>query len=330
MIANQTPLERVVAVVVAYYPNAEALTALLLALAPQVDHVAVVDNTPVSIATVPALIDQLSLPHINLIRLGSNYGIAKALNIGIEWALEVGATHVLLSDQDSLPVADMVQQLLAVMKRLALSGERVGCVAPAFRDLSTGVIHKFQVPSRGLFYATCAGDQATPWAEVISSITSGSLIPISIFDEVGLMREDFFIDFVDTEWCFRARYCGYKLYGTSLALMDHRVGGEIFRAWVGSWKSFNGYSHDRLYYQYRNVFFIIRGNTISSAWKLRFILTWLSNIYVYVFFAPNRFINFKAILKGLCHGIRGFSGPINSVAPRSESTSPKNHMGFGE
>ena len=42
-------------------------------------------------------------------------------------------------------------------------------------------------------------------------ITSGSFIPISIFNDVGFMREELFIDFVDIDWCLRARAKGYEI-----------------------------------------------------------------------------------------------------------------------
>jgi len=36
-------------------------------------------------------------------------------------------------------------------------------------------------------------------------ITSGSLLPLATYADIGPFREEFFIDFVDTDYCFRAR-----------------------------------------------------------------------------------------------------------------------------
>lgn len=36
-------------------------------------------------------------------------------------------------------------------------------------------------------------------------ITSGMLIPLSLFGKIGMFREDYFIDSVDHEFCLRAR-----------------------------------------------------------------------------------------------------------------------------
>lgn len=302
---------QVFAVVVTYYPRAEVLDELLSALILQVKGIVIIDNTPVTDGVLFELNEIFSMDEIELIRLGENYGIAKALNLGIERAVDSGATHVLLSDQDSLPEADMVKQLLVVEGQLAIQGKQVACIGAAFRDHNTGALHKFQVPSqRRLFFTTCEGDCAVPWVEVISTITSGSLIPARVFVDVGLMREDYFIDFVDVEWCFRARHRGYKIYGTSLARMEHRVGGETFRAWLGGWKTFNGYPPDRLYYQYRNGMFLLRDGFISRSWKFRLSLTWLSNVYAYTLFAPHRMKNLKAILCGIWDGARSTGGRL--------------------
>lgn len=297
------------AVVVTYFPDPKSLSDLLDALIPQVQAIFIIDNTPDNDSAVLRLVETLDLSCVELVQLCENQGIARALNVGIELAVKAGATHVLLSDQDSVPAADMVEQLLCVTQRLESEGQLVACVGAAFYSMSGGM-HRFQVQGQGRFYTTCAGDQAIPWVEVISTITSGSLIPSSVFEDVGLMREDYFIDFVDTEWCLRARNKGYKIYGTSLAQMKHRVGDSVFQAWYGNWRSFSSYSPTRLYYQYRNGISLLRSSVVPLAWKVRMGWTWMGNIPAYIFFAPKRFRNLKAIIRGSCDGLRGRSGPL--------------------
>ena len=89
------------AVVVAYLPDTEALAALLNTLQAQTAGVIVVDNTPAEDRRVESLCASLAQERLRLERLGQNRGIACALNAGIDMALAAGATHVLLSDQDS-------------------------------------------------------------------------------------------------------------------------------------------------------------------------------------------------------------------------------------
>src|SRR5450830_1343914 len=110
------PDATVVAVVVTFAPDLDATSRLLQALAAQVAHVIVVDNgSPAE--TVTALREALSTTTGELISLAENVGIAAAQNVGITRARAGGATHILLSDQDSLPAGDMVAQLLGGLAR---------------------------------------------------------------------------------------------------------------------------------------------------------------------------------------------------------------------
>jgi rhamnosyltransferase len=311
MTVEQDP--RVLAVVVTYYPDAELLIALVRSLLSQVTVVLIVDNTPEMDCRVNSLLAEFADvgSSLEIIRLGTNCGIAAALNVGISVAIHEKFGHVLLCDQDSFPAADMVKQLLALARRIEEQGGRVGCIGPNYLDRVTGHMHRFQVqePAR-FFYSTCAGDRAVPWVEVVTLITSGSLVPTNAFADVGLMQEEYFLDFVDTEWCHRARQCGYKLYGTALATMEHHVGDTTFPVWYGRWKAFSGYAPSRLYYRYRNGIFLLQSGNVPWRWKLRSGWTWMGNIYAYTLFGPHRYQNLKAILLGLWDGVCGRTGPL--------------------
>lgn len=307
---------RVLAIVVTYMPCASELRTLLTALVPQVTGVLIVDNTPAADdSTFGAITDlQVVYSSLRLLRLGRNIGIGAALNIGIEAAVREGFEYVLLSDQDSLPATDMVPQLVRVASELSAAGVRVGYVGAAYIDRSTGHSFGFQVRESGrLFYSARAGDAADPWVEVITGITSGSLHPCKVFADVGLMREDWFIDYVDTEWFHRARACGYRLFGTSRAMLGHNVGELTFRVWYGHWRQYNGYSPPRLYYRFRNFVLLMRCGYVPVHWKIRATWHWLGNAYAYLLFSPNRLKNLRFALRGLGDGFRGLVGPIDAV-----------------
>jgi len=306
----------VLAVVVTYRPDEALLRALLLALLAQVDEVLIVDNTPEmddrvesAIAAFPQLLSTL-----RLLRVGDNIGIGAALNIGIGVAIAEGFEYVLLSDQDSLPATDMVAQLLGVARQLQAADVRVGCVSAAYIDRNTGHSFGFQVqePQR-FFYSTRAGDAAEPWVEVITSITSGSLHPCGVFADVGLMREDWFIDYVDTEWCHRGRHLGYRMFGTSRATLGHSLGDRTFRVWYGRWRLYNGYSPQRLYYRFRNFVLLMRCAYVPWRWKVRAGWYWLGNLYAYVLFSTQRWQNLRFIARGFADGGGRLAGRIDRV-----------------
>mgnify|MGYP002888735411 CR=1 FL=1 len=57
-------------------------------------------------------------------------------------------------------------------------------------------------------------------------ITSGSIIPVKVLQNVGLMDETLFIDYIDYEWCLRAIHKGYQIY-LSDSKMRHNM-GDVF------------------------------------------------------------------------------------------------------
>ena len=115
----ETP--RVVAVVVTYNPG--DIATLLASLSEQCAAVVVVDNGSSNSEQVRASCEKARAIYVGL---GENCGIAAAQNIGIDWARERGASHVLLMDHDSMPAPDMVTLLLDGLR----SDSELGAVGP--------------------------------------------------------------------------------------------------------------------------------------------------------------------------------------------------------
>jgi rhamnosyltransferase len=301
------------AVVVTYQPDIEVLATLLEALSPQVAHIHIVDNTRDEDARVAQLCAGMESGNVTLTRLGDNLGIAKALNVGIGLARQAGATRVLLSDQDSLPAPDMVARLLATLSRLRARGRKVGAVSPTFTDQNTGITFAFQVDIPGkFFYGHVRPDARHQDIEALTLITSGMLAPIEAIDDVGLMREDFFIDHVDIDWCHRARAKGWELYGTSNATMFHRMGDDFLRVWYFGWRRESAYSPLRMYYRIRNFVVLCRSAAIPWRWKLRNGWYWLGFVYSHVVFGPQKAGSLVMAARGLWDGIRGRMGQYHS------------------
>lgn len=305
------PPARVLAVVVAYMPEPTRFRAMLETLMCQLDAVLVVDNTPATELDAEQVVMAMSRhgAALRLVRCGENLGIAAALNVGIDAARMEGYELVLLNDQDSLPADDMVSQLLTTFDALAASGVQVGSVSPAYVDEVTGDWFGFQILRPGKWlYSVAAASSADPWIEVLTSITSGTLIPTAVFDAVGVMREDYFIDDVDVEWCLRARSKGFRLFGTVRAVMRHRLGDDSFPLWYLRWRRFSSYRPLRLYYRFRNFIALCREDHTPLGWKVRASWYWLGNAYAYLLFSPNRLANARYIVRGLYDGFRGRMG----------------------
>ncbi len=60
--------------------------------------------------------------------------------------------------------------------------------------------------------------------------TSGSLVDLAAHAQIGPFRDDFFIDAVDLEWCFRAWARGWSCWMDPGTAIPHSVGRGTIRA----------------------------------------------------------------------------------------------------
>lgn len=294
----------VVAVVVTYQPTLADLGQLLRALVPQVAAVVIVDNgSPTDLS---AWLGEIALPGIELLRLGGNRGVATAQNAGIRWARQRGAQFVLLMDQDSIPAPDMVEKLLAAV----FMRDSQAIVGARYLDERQENLPPF-IRIRGMRLERCGCPTADSVVPVDFLISSGCLIPLSVLDKVGGMREDLFIDYVDVEWGLRARHCGFQSYGVCSAHMLHRL-GEHPIDFFG--KKIPLHAPLRHYYHFRNAFFLCRESWVPSNWK--WVVGWrlcLKYIF-YALFAKPRLAHWRMMTLGIWHGLLGRAGKFDENA----------------
>lgn len=296
-----SPTCQVHAVVVSCDSDPERLAVQFERLLPQVATIVWVDNaSPVSLRQL-----QVRWPahRLHVIWLGGNLGIGAAQNRGIAWALEHGATHVLLMDDDSLPAPDMVQRLLQALE----AHPQTAAAGPRHFDPRRGLAcTPFRRLQRGRLRTLECSDAQQVW-EVDDLIASGCLIPASVLRSVGPMREDLFIDWVDIEWCLRARALGYRVVGSCAALLEHTLGDRVIRV-LG--KEISLHAPWRHYYQARNLVLILRSSPMGRWAKTHMVLRQIKRFFVFSTLVPGRWAYFRMWVKGCVHGWQGRTGPL--------------------
>lgn len=302
------PERNVCAIVVTYHPDIAVLGDLLSATRPQVGSLVVVDNgSPGHIVSwLQARADAAS---IVLIPLPQNLGLGAAHNRGIGWARQHGFSHVLLMDQDSIPMPGMVRKLLMAVSNLSQKGGKVAAGGPRWVDIRTSREAPFV--KFGLIrdqHSYCAGrpDEACIPADFL--ISSGTLIPIAVIDDIGGMEESLFVDNIDMEWCFRAAGAGYQLYGVCDAVMAHHLGDAIITLWFVGWRNYARHSPIRLYYIMRNRVLLYAKSYTPGKWIFRDIFRLTGKLLLYGVLLPPRLENGRMMLEGLWHGLIGRSG----------------------
>ena len=297
------PSRRVVAVVVTYQPELEILEHLLDALNPQVESVVVVDNG--SHTDLKAWNKECHTPATEVLLLKENRGIAAAHNVGIQWARNREARFVLLMDQDSIPAPDMVEKLVSVISEQTSPA----AVGPRYLDERQDNLSPF-IRIRGLALERCACDKEDSVVSVDYLISSGCLIPMSVLDKVGGMREDLFIDYVDIEWGLRARHHGFQSYGVCSAHMQHSLGDPPIKFFG---KRFPSSSPLRHYYHFRNAVLLFNKPWVPLNWKLVTGSRLFIKYGFYSLFATPRVAHWRMMTLGLWHGLTGKSGKFEGA-----------------
>jgi rhamnosyltransferase len=287
----------VCAIVVTYHPDA-ALAARLGRIAPQVGAIVMVDNGSTD-AEVAMLHDIAADARIHLTLNGQNLGVARALNLGVQCAGTLGYPLALLLDQDTGVEADMVHTLLGIYSSFP-DRDRLAVIGSNYQD-----VNRPSPEPDGLESTDAA------WDEAETVITSGSLLPLAAHADIGPFREEFFIDFVDTDYCLRARAKGYQVIKSRKHLMSHAVGAlhESRFLWFKRW-TYN-HSPDRRYYFARNNTVLIReyGHYGRVRWMLKSLHRCFRLSKRVFLYEKARTRKIAAIAQGWRDGVTGKMGP---------------------
>ena len=304
--AKDVRVEDVYAVIVTYRPELPLLEEAIAAVLPQVGRLLLFDNASGDDA-VSRWLEQAGLdPRIEVLRSPANVGLGEAINRAWQQAREAGFGHLLLLDQDSVASPTMVATLHTALWELR-TAHPVAAVGPAFHDARDGSAAPFVRIGFPLNRKLHGGPGQRVECDFL--ITSGSLLPLDVLDQVGGMDAGLFIDNVDLEWSFRARSRGLRLYGICDAGMRHRIGDRLRRV-PGLRHAVQIHSPVRLYYMTRNRVLLYRRAHVPRTWVAQDLPRLVLKFAGMSLFVHPRLANLRAMVRGLAHALAGRDGPM--------------------
>ncbi|GAD90057.1 hypothetical protein VHA01S_032_00070 [Vibrio halioticoli NBRC 102217] len=284
---------KVIPIVIAYFPDVIQLNKNInqLLVSDYVSSVIVVDNSDNN-----SYEKQTTDSNIIITSLLDNKGIAEAQNIGISKAINLGCDYVLLLDQDSFISSSILHELVSIHKEITGNGLKLAAVGPRIYDVFTNkevspIIQKDKKSNRNYDIAK-------------QIIASGKLIQVGVFEDIGFMESELFIDGVDHEWCWRAARLGYSVAIANNAIMPHTLGDRRINI-LGY--NFKIGASIRLYYQVRNFIHLSKRNYTPFYWKIRNLVGFLVKAILYTFLS-DRNVRIRMLYKGLIDGIKGKFG----------------------
>ncbi|MEX2030834.1 MAG: glycosyltransferase [Anaerolineales bacterium] len=238
-----------------------------------------------------------------------NVGIGAAMNRGFRWAARNQFEWILTLDQDSLPAPGMVRRLIEAIERHPARDE-IGLVAPMARDPEVPHEARFLRPWGPLafHYSRCRG----VWLDDVTFVnSSGCLHRAWVHRVLGGFREELFLDYVDIDYCLRARRRGIQILVVCGAELRHRVGRRRERTlWKGRhYPTF----HDpvRWYYMSRNRVQMWLGHAWRTPhWAVYDALAGVNSAFRMLAFEDRRREKIRMSLRGVWDGIRGRLGAL--------------------
>lgn len=307
-VERNTSVKRVCVIMPVFHADISLLDNVLQAASRQVEGLVIVDNGPQSQVS-SWLKNNCQVPNLVVMEPPKNIGVAAAFNKALALVRQGDFSHVLLLDQDSVPSDGMVNLLVDALELLEAQKVKVGAVGPRHVDPRTGESsYALKSGVFGFRRHQCKSEAATECLEADFLISSGTLISLATLDDVGTWDERLFSDHVDTEWFLRARAKRYVSFVACSAMMEHCLGNDVRRIWVGRWKNVPCHRPMRYYYIFRNSILLYRRDYVPPSWISSDIRRLLATGVVCLLAIPPRGRNALMIMEGIWDGIKGCVG----------------------
>jgi GT2 family glycosyltransferase len=175
---------------------------------------------------------------VTVIRPGQNCGFSGGNNIGIKTALKNGADYLLLVNDDTTVLPDMVKNLKKVLE----SDDNIGVASPKIYFAKGHEFHKKRYASDQLGRVFWFAGGHTDWKHAksvhrgVDEVDNGQyekteeidfatgccmMIKKEVLEKTGLFDEKYFLYYEDDDLCQRIKKSGYKIYYVPSAAMYH-------------------------------------------------------------------------------------------------------------
>lgn len=284
-------MNRIIAIVSIFNPL-PIVRANINGIADQVDLILICDNSNISHYNIFSRIKK-----IKYYWTGKNEGLSVAFNKAIrENNGKIDDNdYLIFFDQDSSIKPKHIKKLVCEYERIEKQDIRVGCLGPVFFDINSGKIEKPLLKK----------EISNKTYIVPNIITSSMMVKFSTFKKINYWNEDIFLDFVDWDYCWRAKKMGFFCVMTENTILTHQLGiGEkklgLIRIKVGA--------AIREYYQTRDACYLILRDYVPLKMRVRFLLNLTIRPLVHILFLNKRKERLYYIYRGFIDALKGVHG----------------------
>ncbi|MDF2882334.1 MAG: putative glycosyltransferase [Clostridiaceae bacterium] len=192
-------------------------------------NIIVVDNCSMD-NSIEVLSSEAEKQDFVFLRSSGNLGYANGNNIGIKYALQHEADYVCILNSDVKVHKNFLKPLLKL-----LEDEQVGIVGPCICDYNKPDIVQAMGANINLYRGLAMGSyKGVPYKELkhkfydVDYIGGACFIcKREVFEKIGLIPENYFLFYEETEFCLKAKEKGYKLICASDSIVYHKGSATI-------------------------------------------------------------------------------------------------------
>lgn len=232
-----------------------------------------------------------------------NIGLASAQNVGIRFAITHKFKYICFFDQDTKVPKKFAEAMIEEYKNAEIKFPeiKIGMIAPNYYDFRTNEFAHFaKLTNHGYIDKKFDNEQ---FLNVSFVISSGSMVKVETIKHVGLLKDEYFIDQVDTEFSLRLLSCGYSILVTSNVLLKHTIGNRTKNKFLGLTIKPNNHSAKRKYFIFRNgVNAVNQYKKIFPGVKYLMLKRFIHDFLGVILYENNKIIKIKAMLNGFQDG----------------------------
>ncbi|WP_297634869.1 glycosyltransferase family 2 protein [uncultured Clostridium sp.] len=180
------------------------------------------------------LVDNASVEKANLnfdgvitIKSKVNLGFAGGNNLGVKKALKDKADYILLLNNDTTVEKDFLSELV----KTAMKDNKIGVVGGKINYFDEkdkiwyagGKVNSFTARTRHIGVNEIDKGEYDKESETEYVTGCMMLVPAKVIEDVGMMEEDYFLYYEETDWNMKIKNGGYKIVYNPKAKIYHKI-----------------------------------------------------------------------------------------------------------
>lgn len=246
-------------------------------------------------------------PNLKIIENSENLGFAGGNNPGIKHALDQGADYIWLLNNDTQVDPEALSELV----RTAEAAAEIGMVGskilvldrPDTLHFAGGTVNLMDGITTHIGAFEKDEGQYDHLDRVDYATGCSLLVKRKVIEKIGLMPEDYFLYYEETDWCLRAQEAGYAIHMAPKSKVYHKISGSIEYT-----------SPLKQYYLARNRLYFLGKHGRNIAWARRV----SADLKLLFRFLHNRQLQHASmIFRSYIHWYLGYTGPLQELVKTS-------------